>query len=182
VSEHDDGLIVQATHRRLGGLPADWLSQLADSFEMESGPEEPRALAREVRNRGGTAIGVLASPGPEKAPAASPALILQPRPGAAERAKLTPTEAALACVLLDRLILRRFTGRDADAAAAAGLLSYHQDPPAACAGPQHGATGFLLPPISMESLWAVVREGGRLPPKSTYFAPKMPSGLLFRPI
>ncbi len=183
VSEHDDGLIVQATHRRLGGLPADWLSQLEDSFEIEPGPEGPRALAREVRIREGTAIGVLASPGPDTGPpAGSPAFILQPRPGSAERAELTPNEAALACVLLDRLILRRFTGRDADAAAAAGLLSYHQDPGVACACPQHDAGGFLLPPISMQSLWAVVREGGRLPPKSTYFAPKMPSGLLFRPI
>jgi uncharacterized protein (DUF1015 family) len=182
VSEHDDGLIVQATHRRLGGLPLDWRTELEDSFEIESGPEEPRALADEVRNRGGSAIGVLSTPGPATAAANPPALILQPRPEAAERAGLTPTEAALACVLLDRLILRRFAGRDADAAADAGLLSYHQDPGAASAKPSRDAAAFLLPPVSMDSLWAVVREGGRLPPKSTYFAPKMPSGLLFRPI
>jgi uncharacterized protein (DUF1015 family) len=181
VSEHDDGLIVQATHRRLGGLPLDWRAQLEDSFEMERWPDGARALANEVRNRGGSAIGVCATPGPATQ-ANPPGHILQPRPGAAERAGLTPTEAALACVLLDRLILRRFGGRDADAASAAGLLSYHQDPEAACADPETDAAAFLLPPVSMDSLWAVVRAGGRLPPKSTYFAPKMPSGLLFRPI
>ncbi|MEE9578556.1 MAG: DUF1015 domain-containing protein [Gemmatimonadota bacterium] len=181
VSEHDDGLIVQATHRRLGGLPLDWRAELEDSFEMEPGPEQPRDLAEEVRNMGGSAIGVLMNPGPATA-ANPPGLILEPRPGAAERAGLTPAEASLACVLLDRLVLRRFAGRDTDTASAAGLLSYHQDPRAACAEPAPDAAAFLLPPVAMDSLWEVVREGGRLPPKSTYFAPKMPSGLLFRPI
>lgn len=179
VSEHDDGLIVRATHRRLGGLPLDWHSQLRDSFEIEPGPEDPRALADEVRNRGGSAIGVFSAAGP--AGARRRGLVLQARFTAAERAGLTPAEANLACVLFDRLILRRFAGLDADAASAAGFLSYHQDP-ATAAQPAPDAAAFLLPPVSMASLWAVVRDGGRLPPKSTYFAPKMPSGLLFRPI
>jgi uncharacterized protein (DUF1015 family) len=182
VSEHDDGLIVRATHRRLGGLPLDWRAQLEDSFQMEPGTGEPRALAQEVQNRGGSAIGVLAAPGPRTAAAVPTALLLQARSGAAERAGLTRTEAALASVLLDRLVLRRFAGRDADAASAAGLLSYHQDPEAAAAEPAPEAAAFLLPPVSLDSLWAVVREGRRLPPKSTYFAPKMPCGLLFRPL
>jgi uncharacterized protein (DUF1015 family) len=181
VSEHDDGLIVRATHRRLGGLPLDWRAQLGDSFEIEPGPDDPRALAEEVRSRGGSAIGVFSAPGSASVSEDRPGLVLQPRNGTAERAGLTPNEAALACVLLDRLILRRFTGHDADAASAAGLLSYHQDP-ATAAEPAPDAAAFLLPPVSMANLWAVVRDGTRLPPKSTYFAPKMPSGLLFRPI
>ncbi|MCK5412443.1 MAG: DUF1015 family protein, partial [Gemmatimonadetes bacterium] len=164
-----------------GGLPLDWRAELEDSFEMEPGPEQPRDLAEEVRNMGGSAIGILMNPGPATA-ADPPGLILQPRPGAAERAELTPAEASLACVLFDRLVLRRFAGRDTDTASAAGLLSYHQDPSAAYAEPAPDAAAFLLPPVAMDSLWEVVREGGRLPPKSTYFAPKMPSGLLFRPI
>ena len=180
VSEHDDGLIVRATHRRLGGLPPDWHSQLADSFEIETGPEDPRALAEEVREQGGSALGVVWAPRQTPAGAHRRGLVLRARPAAA-RAGLTHNEAALACVLFDRLILRRYTGQEADAASAAGLLSYHQDP-ATAAEPAPDAAAFLLPPVSMPSLWAVVREGGRLPPKSTYFAPKMPSGLLFRPI
>lgn len=181
VSEHDDGLVVQPTHRRLGGLPVDWHSQLEDSFEIESGPKQARQLADEVRRRGGSTIGVSATPGPDSS-AGSVGLLLRPHPGAADRAGLTSAEAALACVLLDQLILRRFTGRDPDAAAAAGLLSYHQDPVAACPDPSPDRAAFFLPPVSLTDLWAVVLEGGRLPPKSTYFAPKMPSGLLFRPL
>jgi len=45
-----------------------------------------------------------------------------------------------------------------------------------------GACGFVLPPVSLEDVWATAGRGGRLPPKSTYFEPKMPSGLLFRPL
>ncbi|MEJ2337581.1 MAG: DUF1015 domain-containing protein [Gemmatimonadales bacterium] len=181
VSEHDDGLIVRATHRRLGGLPPDWHSRLPDSFEIEAGPEDPQALAEEVRKLGGSAIGVCWASRQAPAEAGRRGLVLQARPTAVAHAGLTPNEAALACVLFDRLILRRYTGQEADAASAAGLLSYHQDP-ATAAEPAPDAAAFLLPPVSMPSLWAVVREGGRLPPKSTYFTPKMPSGLLFRPI
>ncbi|MEJ2334943.1 MAG: DUF1015 domain-containing protein [Gemmatimonadales bacterium] len=181
VSEHDDGLIVRATHRRLGGLPPDWHLRLPDSFEIEAGPEDPQALAEEVRKLGGSAIGVCWASRQAPAEAGRRGLVLQARPTAVAHAGLTPNEAALACVLFDRLILRRYTGQEADAASAAGLLSYHQDP-ATAAEPAPDAAAFLLPPVSMPSLWAVVREGGRLPPKSTYFTPKMPSGLLFRPI
>lgn len=53
VGEYDPGLIVQATHRRLTGLPADWLERLTVAFEVESGPEAPDALAAEVGRRGG---------------------------------------------------------------------------------------------------------------------------------
>lgn len=182
VSEHDEGLIVQATHRRLGGLPPAWRARLEESFQVAPGPDEPRALAAEVRSRGGATIGVLGIDGRRPEPGRLRGLLLQPRPGIAEGAGLSAAEGALACLLLDRLILRGLTGLEADAAAAAGLLSYHQTPGAALGEPALDAAAFLLPPVSLAGLWAVVREGKRLPPKSTYFAPKMPSGLLFRPI
>ena len=37
---------------------------------------------------------------------------------------------------------------------------------------------FLVPPIDMDVFEAVVRRGRRLPSKSTYFAPKLPTGLV----
>jgi hypothetical protein len=40
--------------------------------------------------------------------------------------------------------------------------------------------GLLLNPVSAEELFRVVREGRLLPQKSTYFSPKVPSGLVFR--
>jgi uncharacterized protein (DUF1015 family) len=41
---------------------------------------------------------------------------------------------------------------------------------------------FLLLPPRIEDVFTVARAGRRLPPKSTYFSPKLPSGLLFLPL
>ena len=40
------------------------------------------------------------------------------------------------------------------------------------------ALAFLLRPLRPETFEAVVRSGERLPPKSTYFVPKLPTGLV----
>ena len=37
---------------------------------------------------------------------------------------------------------------------------------------------FLLPPMALETFETVVLEGARLPPKSTYFTPKLPTGFV----
>jgi uncharacterized protein (DUF1015 family) len=41
---------------------------------------------------------------------------------------------------------------------------------------------FLLRPTSIEDVWAVARRGETMPQKSTYFFPKLTSGLLFHPL
>jgi uncharacterized protein (DUF1015 family) len=41
---------------------------------------------------------------------------------------------------------------------------------------------FLLRPTRIEDVWAVARSGETLPQKSTYFYPKLTSGLLFHPL
>ena len=41
---------------------------------------------------------------------------------------------------------------------------------------------FLLPAVDASAVWTVTGLGRRLPPKSTYYEPKIPSGLLFRPL
>src|SRR5213080_4391259 len=41
---------------------------------------------------------------------------------------------------------------------------------------------FLLRPTRIEDVWAVARRGGVMPQKSTYFFPKLTSGLLFHPL
>jgi uncharacterized protein (DUF1015 family) len=40
---------------------------------------------------------------------------------------------------------------------------------------------FLVRPPTVGDVEAVARAGGRMPPKSTYFYPKLTSGLLFAP-
>jgi uncharacterized protein (DUF1015 family) len=41
---------------------------------------------------------------------------------------------------------------------------------------------FLLRPTPIEDVWAVARRGDTMPQKSTYFYPKLTSGLLFHPL
>jgi uncharacterized protein (DUF1015 family) len=41
---------------------------------------------------------------------------------------------------------------------------------------------FLLRPTRIEDVWNVARRGGTMPQKSTYFYPKLTSGLLFHPL
>jgi uncharacterized protein (DUF1015 family) len=41
---------------------------------------------------------------------------------------------------------------------------------------------FLLRPTRVEDVWAVARSGRTMPQKSTYFFPKLTSGLLFHPL
>ena len=41
---------------------------------------------------------------------------------------------------------------------------------------------FLLRPTRIEDVWAVARRGETMPQKSTYFYPKLTSGLLFHPV
>jgi uncharacterized protein (DUF1015 family) len=44
------------------------------------------------------------------------------------------------------------------------------------------AAAFLLRPTKIEDVWAVARRGETMPQKSTYFYPKLTSGLLFHPL
>ena len=41
---------------------------------------------------------------------------------------------------------------------------------------------FLLRPTRIEDVWAVARRGDVMPQKSTFFYPKLTSGLLFLPL
>ena len=41
---------------------------------------------------------------------------------------------------------------------------------------------FLLRPTPVEQVQAIAAAGETMPPKSTYFYPKLPSGLLFNPL
>ena len=83
-------------------------------------------------------------------------------------------------VALERLLVSLW-GRDTARLAAEGCLTVlHDNALAHRLARRQGAMAFLLPPLDREALWEVVRRGERLPQKSTYFFPKVPSGLLIR--
>jgi len=180
VSQRDPGLVVRPTHRTLSRPPFgtdgsfDWISTLAHAFDLEDlGPLSPVEAEERVASAGAGSL-VLLPDGQDRAwLAVARAEALRSAGVPSERQKIAP-------VVFDELILGTMYGLDADQASHDGLLSYSRSPGAAAAS--GGGCGFILPPVSLEDVWGTAARGGRLPPKSTYFEPKMPSGLLFRPL
>ena len=181
VSQLDPGLVVRPTHRILSRPPLsgdgrfDWISTLSESFHLqEVSPLSPAEAEEAVASASPGSI-IVALPdgaGNWLASARSEALVGAGIP--TERARIAP-------VVFDELVLGALYGLQADEAAHEGILSYSRSPEGATSM-REGACGFVLPPVSLEDVWATAGRGGRLPPKSTYFEPKMPSGLLFRPL
>ncbi len=61
-------------------------------------------------------------------------------------------------------------------------LAYTADARTALTSAQQGtSTAVLLNATRVEQVFAVADAGDVMPPKSTYFAPKVPSGLVLRP-
>ncbi len=180
VSQQDPGLLVRPTHRILSRSPADtkgpfdWLATLAASFDLE----ELGLLAPEEAERSVAA----AFPGSFiVAPAGGKKWLASARPEVLTQFGVPSERARIAPVVFDELVLGALFALEADEAAHEGLLSYSRSPDVTTNVPA-GGCGFILPPVSLEDVWATAARGGRLPPKSTYFEPKMPSGLLFRPL
>jgi len=85
--------------------------------------------------------------------------------------------------VLDTLIVRGILGVDATAAAQAGDLTYTHDDDAALDAVSGGAqAAFLMNPPRIEDVQAVCLAGETMPEKSTYFYPKLASGLVFHPL
>ena len=85
--------------------------------------------------------------------------------------------------LLHWAILPRMLGIDS-AEKEESCLSYTRDGLEALSGVDSGLyqLAFLLNPAPITSVLAVADIGRRMPPKSTYFYPKTPTGLVINPL
>jgi hypothetical protein len=93
---------------------------------------------------------------------------------------LAPVVRRLDVTILDGFVLRRLLGIDATRAAQEGQLAYTHDDREALTATDHGANlAFLLPRPRMRDIEAVCLSGQVMPEKSTYFYPKLESGLVF---
>jgi uncharacterized protein (DUF1015 family) len=77
-------------------------------------------------------------------------------------------------------ILAPAFGIDDAALAGGNAVTYTQDAAAAAAAVARGEAqaAFLLNATPVEQVMAVADAGGRMPQKSTYFYPKLPTGLV----
>lgn len=148
----EEQLHVEAIHRLISGIEPDELrSQLEKSFELRPAPGTVARLRPAMAEQGG--LGLIAG---------GTGSLLVPRQPARE---------------VDSVLLR---------AALAGLagveVTYQHDLAAlekALAGARAGAA-VLLRPVSVAQIAATAHGGRRLPPKSTFFYPKILTGMVFR--
>jgi uncharacterized protein (DUF1015 family) len=135
------------------------------------------ACLRQHRDDGGIGVVVGGSSEWHVATLADPAVL------DAYAAHLSPVVRRLDVAILDTVILRGLLGIDCTAAAQAGHLTYTHDDDDALRALQAGArAAFLMNAPHIEDVQAVCLAGETMPEKSTYFYPKLPTGLVFRPL
>ena len=184
----DPGVLVLPIHRLIRGIPSreasERLGRLASSFVVEeiALPEDGTAAveqaAGELAALSGPPAFVVVGPGPRRLTRLrlrdwEPIRPLLPDEGASAVARLDAT-------VLEAVLLRHALGlADADLVSA---VDYAQDAAAAykAVRTSDGTLAVLMRPVSLGDLLAVARAGERMPPKSTYFFPKIPVGLVLR--
>jgi uncharacterized protein (DUF1015 family) len=92
----------------------------------------------------------------------------------------SPAIRALDVARIESLVVQYILGADP----ATPSLAYTPDPRAAFDAVRNGkaAAAVLLNPTKVDEVFAVADAGDVMPPKSTYFVPKVPSGLVLRSV
>jgi len=182
-SMSDPGLVILPTHRvlvaGLQGEPAKLAERLRRLFRLTPFAASARAEFKAALRRSSGHFGVAVA-GSEQLFLAH----LDDVAGAeAYLSQLAAEVRRLDVAVLDRVILRGLLEIDCTQAAQAGRLTYTHDDDSALDAVQHGAqAAFLINPPRMEDVVAVCAAGETMPEKSTYFFPKLLTGLVFHPL
>lgn len=170
ISFDDPGLVVLGYHRTLNGVPADKLAnikaKLSELFDSETLTGNSDALVEQV-DRLGANQRLLASVD------SGGAAMLTLKESAVE-----PSWGALATSeawVLEEQVLRPELGD-----ATLDHLDFMHDHEEAVAQAESGELQmvFLLKPFPLDAFESIVGGGQRLPRKSTFFFPKLPTGLV----
>ncbi len=156
----DDELSVRPIHRLISGLPAglDLPGHMKGAFRVvEAGEPGPELLDRMERH-GGLALLVRGA-----------SWLLEPRPETVAAAGMDLDSSRL------ELALKGLPPHE---------LAYEADLDTVLRSVDTGeaAAGVLLRPATVSVIAAAARAGAKMPPKTTYFAPKPRTGLVFRPL
>ena len=175
----DPGLIVGSAHRLVHiDPPADALARLAEYFTIrEASATSPSDLLAEIAAAAtaGVALAVVGLDGPR-------AHILTANEGA-ERAMpdhVPGSWAALGAALLQYVILQPIFGIGDEALSAGRAVTYPHDADVAFEAVQNGSAtaAFFLNPPTLQQTFASADAGDRMPQKSTFFTPKLPTGVV----
>lgn len=182
VAYEDPGLVVLPTHRLvrevLGFDAETLLARIGDIFDVREASDE--GLEDEVERSGDFSFGVHLK---EK----SYIITLKPdvRPEQAIQSPGSDALKRLDVSVLHSLILDRFLGVGAQSVAAGSgrsNLTFTRDVAEGIASVDRGEYQalFVMKPMKVEDVRTIATGGERMPQKSTYFYPKLLTGLLMR--
>jgi uncharacterized protein (DUF1015 family) len=184
VSLDDPGLTVFGTHRLLGGLSGDSARQeaLAEAIREQFEVEEVEAARLDPGGEEG--IGVF---GYVDSHFRRPFRLRLKDPGGLDALLPDRSDAyrQLDAVILEELILKRALGLSEEDISEKRGIGYARDVDDATrslADDGEYQAAFLLRPVPVEQVRAVAEAGETMPPKSTYFFPKVPTGIAFNPL
>jgi uncharacterized protein (DUF1015 family) len=178
----DPNLVVFATHRLVHSLPQfDWdgfLKKAAGLFEVEPAPGDLSAARRRLADLGRdrTALLAVAGGGKQALLALRRGADLGRHPTLSARPEVVrKTDVAI----LHSGLLEHELGISLDAQIKKTNLKYLQDPAAGVAEIERGAAQvlFVMNPTPVAQVRAVAEAGEVMPQKSTYFYPKVLTGL-----
>ena len=176
VSLEDPGLTILGTHRLLAGVSAERLDRgIREHFEVEEVAGEqadPAAIE---------GVGAYGFFDRERA------LRLRLRDTAAADAALEGRSQAyrrLDAAILEELVLKGALGMSADDIEAGRGLAYAKGIEEARSAIREGNydAAFLLRPTPVSQVREVAAAGETMPPKSTFFFPKLLTGIVFNPL
>lgn len=188
------GLVVLATHRVVGGIdnfqPQAFLAQLKAKFDVvecafgptgtnkEQARQDTLSEMKTLSAKNASAIGVYMG-----GSAFYVAVLKDEHSMAAAAPQMSAAWRALDVSVLQKLVMEELLGFDAERMGNPDCVEYVKDMPNAIndiiarvdAGEKQIA--FLANPVKMKQLVNVTEAGERMPHKSTYFFPKMYTGL-----
>jgi uncharacterized protein (DUF1015 family) len=183
VSTLDSGLIVLPTHRLVKNVPAEAVAALPEKlqtlFDVETVAGTPADLVAAV-NEGETIRVGLIVPGTQ--------YLLKLKEGNGHLEGMDASRSAayngLDVTILHRLILEREFAIDADKLAEGNHVGYtiHADEASQKVNAGDYAAAFVLRPTRVEQVRDCCGSGDKMPQKSTYFFPKLITGLVLRPL
>ena len=181
-SMRDPGLVILPTHRvfAAGIDPAALLAQVRQHFAVEA---FPRTAVADFRARlhaatGHEQVGLVLSGRDELF------VVTLDNDALAARyaASVAPVVRRLDVTVLDTVVLRGLLDIDCVAAGQDGRLLYTHADEAAISAVEKGAqAAFLMNAPRIDDVQAVCSAGQTMPQKSTYFYPKLLTGLVFHP-
>lgn len=189
-----EGLVVLATHRVVGGLkdfrPADLLARFAQGFRVEQfqfaagakakmqARQKMLAQMKSFYDQDQTAFGVYMGDGSFYVVVLNDASLMK-----AAAPDKSDAWRSLDLSVLHKLVLERLLGLDEEKMGNADYVEYVKDIPNAltevleCIDAGRKQVAFFTNPLKMRQLTGVTEAGERMPHKSTYFYPKMYTGL-----